>query len=160
MAEWLNVRASDGRVVGWQRSSKDEVPPDRDGIVRVAGADKLAAYFEAMRTATNGRVRVKADGTVEPEPDTRPIVRIEASATEIQLGQSVTLTFTVVHPDGRTRTNVNGEFKVPAFGRRFLLTVVNGVASKTVTPKESGLYEAGDTDLYRIETPVTVEVVE
>lgn len=164
MKEWLVVRKSDSRIVGWQRSGKATDVPPGDAEKDHVEAD-LQAYFAAEKALRDSGRDVEIywqGGALVVAQDQRPRARITFSKGEVNAdGQdTVDMTVTALNAQGNTATGFNATRKVTLFGRRLKLTFVNGVAVKTLRFTESGLHSLASNNEIQLETPASLDVVE
>lgn len=167
MKQWFRVDKATNRIKGWHRSSNATVvPPDTVGVTHVECTDaqiqELSDKEAEMRQIGQPPVVKLEGGVLIKETDSRPVVRVTSSLSEVQVGDPVTITIEVLDGiGGNVRTNFNATRKIELFGRRFKLDFVNGVAQKTWTPRESVLLEWHSDGQVRLESsPFTLDVVE
>jgi len=165
MKEWLRVRKADGAIVGWQRAGKATSVPAGDAEIDNIEAD-LQGYFAAsaaLRADGREESEAKWDGAkVVTSADTRPTVRVAFSKPEVQAdgADSVTLTITALNAQGQPATNFNATRRITLLGRLLKLQFTSGICTKNLTFRESGSYTIASTPQVKIETPVSLDVVE
>lgn len=154
-------------VSGWVSlkegaSLPSETPDER----YVAGDAAKLDEFQALRdqAVSEGRLPqvMEVGGVFSLPPDLRPYIRIETDKTQVILDgvSSITLTISRLTNDGEIDTSFNGDIKLDLLGGRHLVTYANGIATKTIIPRASGLIEIRSNPLFRVETPRTWEVLE
>lgn len=96
------------------------------------------------------------NGFPELEADTRPVVSVKINGSANNALVSVGQPFTVE----LTLTGYSGDLIIPVFDRRFLFTFAGGIAIKSITVNESGLFEIKSNRQFKVLSPVKIDVVE
>lgn len=161
----IATNVSDGRISSIMQSAT-VAPPDTAEIeyhllddTEFAALKELGEQLRA--DGLNPTTHVLWDGiTFIAAPDTRPYVDITSDVVEIELPLAANLTFQILKLDGTDNTTFNGNRIAWIFGRLMKLTFLDGVASKTFTPIETGYYDLASQADVRIKTPLRITVVE
>ena len=169
--QFFTVKKTDRRIVGWQRSGKGTTTPadtaEKEYIVATdADLDQYRSLQSQAAAESRTAVITHTAGVIALEADTRPIFRIVADKSEVDLSvpETVSLTATRIDDVGDTMTGFNAsgnmDFITGNDAGIVKLNFTAGVAVKVLTPKKSGVLDFTSNNRFKLENPLSITVVE
>jgi hypothetical protein len=158
---WFTIRKSDDRVLGWVRSS-GATPADTAELRYISQQfDQALALYNQLENemlAEGREVEIfLQDATFVKAAETRPLVSIEANKTIVDADGVDSVILTVTRLDNPT---FSGNPRVQ-FGDKYLrFDFTNGVATKTVRSRTSGILTFANNPRFRVQDPISIEFVE
>jgi len=175
--KWFVVENSE--IHGHTESSNALAPPPDEGIRSYPEAtDSDLDEYRAAKNAISLEKRSDLPGwdgnQVVLPPDTRPKIRVTSSRApdpsqnaiilDADGADTIDLTFTALNADGTVNTSPNGTKILTLFyeltRRRYKLTFVNGVSTKTIKAKNPGEYLITSYDDLNVESDLLIYAVE
>ncbi len=165
--QWFEVQKADRRVMGWNRSGKAvSILADTAELEFIVATDAdLEQFVDLEKQArADGREASVAhiSGVLQLLPDTRPLFRVEADKTEVDISaaESVSLTVTRINTDGTTKTGFDSTIRYEIFDKILKFVFVSGVSARTFDPKKSGKVVFQSSTKFKLESSLTITFVE
>jgi len=164
MKQWVNVDISNDRVLGYQNTGANELPPCPENVRQVELTDEqMSAYHGMAHTARlENRHITEEDGELTLSPDERIYLDIIADKSEVLIKtEEITFTIRKLNPeDDSIDESFNETVKFPFNQRLFRVNFNGGVAQYTMTFEKSRRRIIDSTKNFKIKTPLIIDVVE